>query len=443
MAEQDRQVAQSLPAQPTRRLRSGILQRTCACGNHAGGGACAACREKHEHSLQRAAVANGPDSAPPIVHDVLRSPGQPLDATARAFMEPRFGHDFSGVRVHTDAHAAESAQSVNALAYTVGSHIAFGAGQYAPGTTAGRRLLAHELTHTIQQGGFQQAASALVLNQPGDGAEREAELAEQQVAQGQSFTAVLGRGLHIARRVPIPDDLPPEERRLAQEVLDEQQRRRMWIPPDAFRTVKVWVNAFIPRTASGAQTVPDGPHAGATMIDGPIPYVSDCFLTDNRSFDANIHASSRLHSEIEYDVSARGAGPRTVSEWHHCDPSIEVDCEDGEEECNRSADSSQMSFWSERILSSQEFSVDLRASASNGCYSGSPDVDIAGTITINVGNRTVLFDGLIEPYPAFEMYVTTDGGAGLPVFREAPLPGTTPWNLPGSANRGVRASKTF
>ncbi|MGB9632210.1 MAG: DUF4157 domain-containing protein [Chloroflexaceae bacterium] len=89
---------------------------------------------------------------PPIVHEVLRSPGQPLDAETRAFMEPRFGHDFSRVRVHTDARAAESARAVNALAYTVGRDVVFGAGQYAPGASAGRRLLAHELAHVVQQG---------------------------------------------------------------------------------------------------------------------------------------------------------------------------------------------------------------------------------------------------------------------------------------------------
>ena len=97
--------------------------------------------------------------ASPIVQEVIRSPGQPLSATTRAFFEPRFDHDFSNVRVHIDARAAESTRAVNALAYTVGRHIAFGSGQYASGTHAGRRLvstkgvrlLSPELTHTIQQ----------------------------------------------------------------------------------------------------------------------------------------------------------------------------------------------------------------------------------------------------------------------------------------------------
>jgi hypothetical protein len=73
------------------------------------------------------------------VHEVLRSPGQPLDAATRAYFEPRFGKDFSGVRVHTDAAAGQSARDVEAQAYTVGAdHLVFGAGRYVPdGVVAG------------------------------------------------------------------------------------------------------------------------------------------------------------------------------------------------------------------------------------------------------------------------------------------------------------------
>ena len=92
-------------------------------------------------------------AVPPIVNEVLRSPGQPLDPATLAFIEPRFGHDFSQVRVHADAKAAESTELVNALAYTVGRHVVFGEGQPAPATSAGRQLLAHELAHVVQQRG--------------------------------------------------------------------------------------------------------------------------------------------------------------------------------------------------------------------------------------------------------------------------------------------------
>ncbi|MBI3796018.1 MAG: DUF4157 domain-containing protein [Deltaproteobacteria bacterium] len=84
--------------------------------------------------------------------EALRSGGQRLSTSTRAFFEPRFGHDFGHVRLHADAQAATSARALGAQAYTVGRDIVFGAGQYAPHTTDGQRLLAHELTHTVQQG---------------------------------------------------------------------------------------------------------------------------------------------------------------------------------------------------------------------------------------------------------------------------------------------------
>lgn len=111
--------------------------------------------------IQRGAA----ETVPPIVHEVLRSPGQPLDASARAFMEPRFGHDFSQVRVHVDTRAMKSAREVNANAYTVGHNIVFGAGRFEPGTQEGQGLLAHELAHTLQQTG---GAPARVARQPMD-----------------------------------------------------------------------------------------------------------------------------------------------------------------------------------------------------------------------------------------------------------------------------------
>lgn len=114
------------------------------------------CEEHHRKGvLQRAAATQEATSSsvPPVVHEALRSPGRPLDPAVRADMESRFGHDFSEVRVHTDTRAADSAEAVQALAYTVGSQVAFAPGRYAPGSSQGRRLLAHELTHVVQQMG--------------------------------------------------------------------------------------------------------------------------------------------------------------------------------------------------------------------------------------------------------------------------------------------------
>ena len=102
-------------------------------------------------TVQRQSEAVVADRVPLPVQQALNSPGQPLDAATRAFMEPRFGHDFARVRVYADDRAAESARALNALAYTVAPNIVFGAGQYAPQTDAGRSLLAHELAHVAQQ----------------------------------------------------------------------------------------------------------------------------------------------------------------------------------------------------------------------------------------------------------------------------------------------------
>jgi hypothetical protein len=129
------------------------LQREAAPGqDHAGhaiadaAGACVVFRASHPTDWSGLDVP-----APPTVADVIDSPGEPLDPATRAFFEPRFGHDFGHVRVHTDAKAGASASALHAQAYTVGAHIAFGAGRYAPGHPGSRRLLAHELTHVVQQ----------------------------------------------------------------------------------------------------------------------------------------------------------------------------------------------------------------------------------------------------------------------------------------------------
>jgi hypothetical protein len=159
---------------------SGAVRR-CACGGSVGPtGECDACRRKRLQRLGRGSAA--PERAPAIVHDVLRTPGRPLEPGVRAEMEARLTHDFSQVRVHTDGRAAESARAVDALAYTVGSDVVFDAGRYAPGTDQGRRVLRHELAHVVQQTGTPQG-SALSLD-----VDHSAELEAERVASGASVT---------------------------------------------------------------------------------------------------------------------------------------------------------------------------------------------------------------------------------------------------------------
>ncbi len=164
-------------------------------------------RSKRWLTLKRSSTNQAePSGAPSIVHDVLRSPGQPLNPATRAFMEPRFRHDFSRVRVHTDAKAAESARAMNALAYTVGEDVVLRAGQYAPGTIAGNRLLVHELTHVVQQqsgqaAGVQKQSASDKLSDPlEDEAEKladeldmtAAESIEENVFKGEHVEVVFG-----------------------------------------------------------------------------------------------------------------------------------------------------------------------------------------------------------------------------------------------------------
>lgn len=163
----DEIVRMETPA-PASQMMSSLQRKQvqrCACGGKLEGDGkqptskdeepmCAECQAKAGKVQRKSADEEGErPAAAPIVDEVLASGGQPLDRSVREFMEPRFGHDFSRVRVHTDDRASQSAQSVNALAYTVGRDVVFASGLYAPGSNDGRRLLAHELTHVVQQGG--------------------------------------------------------------------------------------------------------------------------------------------------------------------------------------------------------------------------------------------------------------------------------------------------
>ena len=226
---------------PTQVAPAGLmLQRRCACGTHTpdGGGQCEACAQSHEGVLQRsslgratrgvtpAAAGRAMDgAAPAIVDDVLRTSGRPLDAATRAFMEPRLGHDFSGVRVHTDSKAAESARAVGALAYTVGQQIVFGSGRYAPGSGSGRHLLAHELAHTVQQRGQGGAiAPRLRVGASSTAAEVEADRVADGVMAAGPVQAIHARPGAALLRQPAPDDAGVEAAQAEPDFNSPQQR---------------------------------------------------------------------------------------------------------------------------------------------------------------------------------------------------------------------------
>jgi hypothetical protein len=201
------------------------LQRECSCG-----GECEECKHKKEQMLQREAQAGvSPVTAPPVVHDVLRGPGRPLDPRTRSFMESRFGYDFRGVRIFHDDAAASSARAVSANAYTVGEKIVFNRGRYAPDSNSGRRLLAHELAHVVQQsrGGAPPAAGDPAL-------EGEAGRISGQVdSPGSTLGVRQSSGVGIARdpapagQTLIEVKFPDGVKQLTQEQFAEQKRRAL------------------------------------------------------------------------------------------------------------------------------------------------------------------------------------------------------------------------
>jgi hypothetical protein len=213
-------------------MRTGFLQRKCACGGSPSlAGECAECRKKRltlqRRSENRDELADELAMVPSIVHEVLGSPGQPLDSATRSFMESRFGHDFSRVRVHTDVKAIESARAVQARAYTVGQNMVFGSGQYIPHTTDGKRLLAHELTHVVQQTGRTISLDRLQVGESNDSFEREAQAAASAVMQGQHPIISVGMP-HVPQLQKVdlkisdfdPNDIDPRDALVNAEYVD-------------------------------------------------------------------------------------------------------------------------------------------------------------------------------------------------------------------------------
>jgi hypothetical protein len=150
------------------------LQRKCTCAGQQ------KCEECEKDGLIQRKLAGSSQGAvvPPIVQEVLRSPGRPLDTADRDFFELRFGHDFGQVRVHADNRSAESAQAIKARAFTAGRHVVFGENEYRPQTSSGRKLLAHELARVIQQ----RETTAVVRRKPlNDQAEPDQELWDEAV----------------------------------------------------------------------------------------------------------------------------------------------------------------------------------------------------------------------------------------------------------------------
>lgn len=157
------------------------------------------------------------------------------------------------------------------------------------------------------------------------------------------------------------------------------------------RSVKVWINAFIPKwIPSYTLPVPGGIHVGKTMIPGP-NIASDCYLTDQRDFSNHIHAKSRMHSEVTVDFGGRRPA---IKQWHKCDLTTELDCEDGDEESTARGSTSRMKFHLLPTSTAKLAILSVKCSASNPCAPTSRlfgDIDYYGTLTVDLGARSVTF----------------------------------------------------
>jgi hypothetical protein len=213
--------------------------------------------------------------------------------------------------------------------------------------------------------------------------------------------------------------------------------------PTSIEIVRIWLKSFIPATIETASPVPgSGEHTGKTMLPTPGP-LNHCFLTDQRHYSADYNAQARMHSDVEINITEN----RIIQQQHRCSETIEVDCETGEERCRRAADTDGMSFHSFEVSDSgNRISVQLDGSSKNPCLEiasikVSPNLDYSGVITIQLhadrSTGLVSFDGKIEIYPAFEMYVTVNGQEPQEIFVARALPGSTPLDLVGPPARAI------
>ncbi len=212
----EEQEADSVADRIMRSAAGAAVAAHCTCA--AGGEMCEECQQQQAGTVARKATAAGISATPhKAIEQVLRSPGRPLDLATRAFFEPRFGRDFSNVLVHTGEEAHRAAAGIRAHAFTLGQEIYFASGQYSPESDAGRNLLAHELTHTIQQQPAESVLGAAAAHEkpiaqssPGT-LQRSVEPGEFE--QPGDLSAGLGESVSAGMTTPVPAPetcLPPK-----------------------------------------------------------------------------------------------------------------------------------------------------------------------------------------------------------------------------------------
>jgi hypothetical protein len=223
--------------------------KRCSCGQSIRGSTCSSCSKRQARVSRK-------ESGPAVLDErrreqvlaVLRSSGAPLEAATRSQLEPWFGRDFSRVRVHTDASAATSAKMLNATAYTVGRHIVFATGLYAPDEVDGRKLLVHELTHVVQQEHVSDLPIAdITLGPSGDALEREADRASERfspVAQPRSGSSYTALPAPVIQRNACGPDVTEQIKTTWQKV--QSDFRSVWKPKDKLKACDYLIQPRVP-----------------------------------------------------------------------------------------------------------------------------------------------------------------------------------------------------
>lgn len=201
--------------------------------------------------------------------------------------------------------------------------------------------------------------------------------------------------------------------------------------------VVFWINSFIPRDIDGVSKPVPNNNEGETMIVGLTEALEDvlalggCFATDQRPFSTDQHASSRMHSETTVRIDS---GDYDWTQAHHIDPTHKVDCDDGELKDERLADINDMNF---DLVSGSSSKVVLSyvGSAGNPFDALAPHIDLKGTLTVDRVGKTVMFDGAVDDFPAFEAYAVLNGFGPYKVATLGPDEGATAADLLGGANR--------
>jgi hypothetical protein len=377
--------------------------------------------------------------------------GSALAPEVRAFMEPRFGADFSSVRVHTGGEAVQMNRELGAQAFAHGSDVYFGAGK-SPGNN---ELTAHELTHVVQQtGGVQRKIGddhdlssprfagdpvleacfdkerVLTLGSSGSavvklqqalidagfplpkhgadgkfGSETKAAVKDFQTASGftgKDIDGIVGSktmgalDAHFGTTpgTALPGTTPPEPSPGTGASI-----------PVAVPRIKAWINTFIPHR----------------QIEGPPG--SQCFTGDNRSFSNHIHASSRTHQEIEVEV---GTLTKTI-DFKHVGTTHEVECTTGKVIKSGTAPTSQLTNGPVQSRTSADINILFLAAASNPLVKLAPAIDFEAVFRVNPMTRKCTFEIEHDGFPAYEAYITFNGGSGVTVYNYDPIPaGETP-----------------